>query len=211
MKDTFYVSHGSPTLSIDESMPARHFLQSWKNTVLSQSPTSILVISGHWETKYPTVSVVQRNQTIHDFYGFPDRMYKVPSCSLRFFNSRFISLFNDLLLTQLNPYKKWCVEKYDSDAFMFRWLYSKCMYVCMYWDQLPTINVFEVQLFIICWILHVDTKIWEDFLFSLEIYLISVCLFIFVTNWLVNWSSDLGSKWIRKEGWISSFYAIWFC
>ncbi|XP_021912618.1 extradiol ring-cleavage dioxygenase [Carica papaya] len=58
-------------------MPARHFLQSWKNTVLSQSPTSILVISGHWETKYPTVSVVQRNQTIHDFYGFPDRMYKL--------------------------------------------------------------------------------------------------------------------------------------
>ncbi|OMP11850.1 Extradiol ring-cleavage dioxygenase, class III enzyme, subunit B [Corchorus olitorius] len=77
MKDTFYISHGSPTLSIDESLPARHFLQSWKDKVFGQRPKSILVISAHWETSFPSVNIVQRNDTIHDFYNFPDKMYKL--------------------------------------------------------------------------------------------------------------------------------------
>lgn len=77
MKDTFFISHGSPTLSIDESLPARHFLQSWKDKVFPLTPKSILVISGHWDTKIPAVNIVQRNDTIYDFYGFPDPMYKL--------------------------------------------------------------------------------------------------------------------------------------
>ncbi|KAL6337028.1 hypothetical protein AAG906_036342 [Vitis piasezkii] len=75
--DTFYISHGSPTLSIDESLPARHFLKSWKEKVMGQRPTSILVISAHWETHEPTVNVVPQNDTIYDFYGFPKSMYKL--------------------------------------------------------------------------------------------------------------------------------------
>lgn len=75
-KNTFFISHGSPTLSIDESLPARRFLQSWKN-LFPEKPKSILVISGHWETSVPTVNAVNRNDTIHDFYGFPAEMYKL--------------------------------------------------------------------------------------------------------------------------------------
>lgn len=75
--DAFYISHGSPTLSIDESLPARHFLKSWKEKVMGQRPTSILVISAHWETHEPTVNVVPQNDTIYDFYGFPKSMYKL--------------------------------------------------------------------------------------------------------------------------------------
>ncbi|GMI86729.1 hypothetical protein like AT4G15093 [Hibiscus trionum] len=77
MKDTFYISHGSPTLSIDESLPARHFLQSWKDKVFPQKPKSILAISAHWDTSFPSVNIVERNDTIYDFYGFPDPMYKL--------------------------------------------------------------------------------------------------------------------------------------
>lgn len=78
MKETFFISHGSPTLSIDESLPARHFLKSWKDKVFPTTPNSILVISGHWETSVPTVNLIaQRNDTIHDFYGFPKPMYQV--------------------------------------------------------------------------------------------------------------------------------------
>ncbi|KAK1587635.1 hypothetical protein Q3G72_015159 [Acer saccharum] len=77
MMDTFYISHGSPTLSIDDSLPARHFLQAWKDKVFAEKPNSILVISGHWETHFPTVNVVDRNDTIYDFYGFPDKMYQL--------------------------------------------------------------------------------------------------------------------------------------
>ncbi|XP_057446475.1 extradiol ring-cleavage dioxygenase-like [Lotus japonicus] len=78
LKDTFYISHGSPTLSIDESLVARKFLQSWKKEVFPPRPTSILVISGHWDTAVPTVNVVDStNDTIYDFYGFPKPMYQL--------------------------------------------------------------------------------------------------------------------------------------
>ncbi|GAA0146130.1 hypothetical protein LIER_06156 [Lithospermum erythrorhizon] len=78
LKETFYISHGSPTLSIDDALPARPFLKSFKETVFSQRPKSILIISGHWETSEPTVNFIQGpNDTIYDFYGFPDHMYKL--------------------------------------------------------------------------------------------------------------------------------------
>ncbi|KAK1407453.1 hypothetical protein QVD17_39069 [Tagetes erecta] len=78
IQDTFYISHGSPTLSIDETKPARQFLQSFQQKVYSNRPSSILVISGHWETSYPTVNVVDgTNDTIYDFYGYPEAMYKL--------------------------------------------------------------------------------------------------------------------------------------
>ncbi|XP_020206901.1 extradiol ring-cleavage dioxygenase [Cajanus cajan] len=78
LKETFYISHGSPTLSIDETLEARKFLQSWKKDVFPQKPTSILVISGHWEAKVPTVNVVDSvNDTIYDFYNFPKQMYQL--------------------------------------------------------------------------------------------------------------------------------------
>jgi hypothetical protein len=76
--DTFYISHGSPTLSFDDSIPARHFLKSWKEKGLCQRPRAILVVSGHWDTPVPAVNVISgRNDTIHDFYGFPKHMYQV--------------------------------------------------------------------------------------------------------------------------------------
>lgn len=59
---TFFLSHGSPTLSIDDKLEARQFFN--------------FVISAHWDTEFPYVNTVPRNSTIHDFYGFPDPMYK---------------------------------------------------------------------------------------------------------------------------------------
>ncbi|XP_004495442.1 extradiol ring-cleavage dioxygenase-like [Cicer arietinum] len=76
LKETFYISHGSPTLAIDETIPAWKFLKQWKE-VFPHRPSAILVISGHWDTSVPTVNVVQHNQTIYDFSGFPRSMYKL--------------------------------------------------------------------------------------------------------------------------------------
>lgn len=76
--ETFYISHGSPTLSIDESLAARHFLKSFRDTVYGLKPSSILIVSGHWETSVPTVNAVSGpSDTIYDFYGFPKEMYKL--------------------------------------------------------------------------------------------------------------------------------------
>jgi 4,5-DOPA dioxygenase extradiol len=80
--DTFFLSHGSPTLSIDDAIPARHFFKSWLPARVAgdRPPRAILVVSGHWETATPAVNVIRgTNDTIHDFYGFPKPMYQVRS------------------------------------------------------------------------------------------------------------------------------------
>ncbi|XP_022967922.1 extradiol ring-cleavage dioxygenase-like [Cucurbita maxima] len=78
LNDTFYVSHGSPTLTIDDGIKARHFFKSWKDKVFSQTPKAILCVSAHFDTAYPTVNVVSGpNDTIYDFYGFPSSMYEL--------------------------------------------------------------------------------------------------------------------------------------
>ncbi|ESW24452.1 hypothetical protein PHAVU_004G132200 [Phaseolus vulgaris] len=76
LKETFFVSHGSPSLAVDDSIPARKFFSSWKEQ-FPTPPSAILVVSGHWDTNLPTVNVVDRNDTVYDFYGFPKSMYKL--------------------------------------------------------------------------------------------------------------------------------------
>ncbi|KAB2636455.1 extradiol ring-cleavage dioxygenase-like [Pyrus ussuriensis x Pyrus communis] len=78
VKDTCYLSLRSPTLSIDDAIPARKFLQPWNQTDHPHKPTSILIISAHWETAVPIVnSISGRHDSIYDFYGFPKSMYQL--------------------------------------------------------------------------------------------------------------------------------------
>lgn len=76
--ETFFISHGSPTLSIDERMPARHFLKSWKAKIFPAVPRAILMVSAHWDTPELAVNAVDGpSDTIYDFYGFPKAMYEI--------------------------------------------------------------------------------------------------------------------------------------
>src|SRR5664279_5611170 len=69
---SLFLSHGAPTLPLTDT-PARAFLSQLGKTLAR--PKAILVISAHWETALPTVSAVDRNDTIHDFGGFPRALY----------------------------------------------------------------------------------------------------------------------------------------
>jgi len=84
VNQTFFLSHGTPRLSIDDSLEARDFFKSWSHKVFQHKPKSILVISAHWDTEFPSVNTVLRNTTIHDFNGFPEPMYKVSISLFRF-------------------------------------------------------------------------------------------------------------------------------
>jgi 4,5-DOPA dioxygenase extradiol len=67
-----FVSHGAPSLPLQDT-PARAFLEALGPAL--PRPKAILVISAHWETDEPTLNAVAVNETIHDFYGFPQALY----------------------------------------------------------------------------------------------------------------------------------------
>jgi len=70
-----------PNQAVDESVTADFFEELGKKwTSLSDpAPSSILVISGHWEGEQGIIRVrtSEENQLYYDFYGFPDFMYKL--------------------------------------------------------------------------------------------------------------------------------------
>lgn len=69
---TLFVSHGAPSLAIEPGKTGEalaHLAQTLP------TPTGILVVSAHWDTSKPMVSLARQPETIHDFAGFPVTMY----------------------------------------------------------------------------------------------------------------------------------------
>lgn len=69
-----FVSHGAPTLALEPG-PTRGFLAQLGAGL--ERPEAILVMSAHWETAAPAVSAATQPETIHDFHGFPEALYRM--------------------------------------------------------------------------------------------------------------------------------------
>ena len=74
MLPTVFLSHGAPTLVL-EDIPARQFIAGLGATL--PRPKAVLCVSAHWETVRPAVSGASSPETIHDFYGFPEALYRL--------------------------------------------------------------------------------------------------------------------------------------
>jgi 4,5-DOPA dioxygenase extradiol len=74
MFPAIFVSHGAPTL-VFEDIPARHFMAGLGDML--GRPEAILCVSAHWETAAPAVSGAANPETIYDFYGFPEALYRL--------------------------------------------------------------------------------------------------------------------------------------
>jgi 4,5-DOPA dioxygenase extradiol len=69
-----FLSHGAPTLALANNF----FTHTWAELgVVLGRPESILMVSAHWDTPFPAVSTAMRLETIHDFQGFPEELYRV--------------------------------------------------------------------------------------------------------------------------------------
>lgn len=69
-----FISHGAPTLALANNA----FTHSWAElAVVLGRPEAILVVSAHWDTPFPAVSGAPHLETIHDFSGFPEALYRV--------------------------------------------------------------------------------------------------------------------------------------
>ena len=69
-----FISHGAPTLVLEPGT-TRDFLARLGAGLAR--PRAILVVSAHWETAAPAVSTAAQPQTIYDFYGFPQALYRM--------------------------------------------------------------------------------------------------------------------------------------
>jgi 4,5-DOPA dioxygenase extradiol len=69
-----FVSHGAPTLPLEES-PARTFFAGLSREL--GRPKAVLCVSAHWESARPALSLAEAPETIHDFSGFPQALYEL--------------------------------------------------------------------------------------------------------------------------------------
>ena len=69
-----FISHGSPMHALDPGAVG----VAWR--ALAQSlprPRAILVVSAHWDTSKPALTGAAHPETIYDFYGFPEPLYRL--------------------------------------------------------------------------------------------------------------------------------------
>ena len=69
-----FIGHGSPMNAIQQNAFTQALTKAGKEL---PRPKAILVVSAHWQTRGTYVSVTDKPETIYDFGGFPDELYRV--------------------------------------------------------------------------------------------------------------------------------------
>ena len=69
-----FISHGSPMHALEAGAAGLAWAALGKRL---GKPKAILIASAHWETNLPMVTGAEHPETIHDFSGFPEPLYRL--------------------------------------------------------------------------------------------------------------------------------------
>jgi 4,5-DOPA dioxygenase extradiol len=74
MLPSVFISHGSPMHALQPGAAG----EAWKALARRlPRPKAILIASAHWETNLPMLTGSDKPETIHDFYNFPEPLYRL--------------------------------------------------------------------------------------------------------------------------------------
>jgi 4,5-DOPA dioxygenase extradiol len=74
MLPSVFVSHGSPMHALEPGAAG----EAWKALARRlPKPKAIVIASAHWETNLPMLTGSEKPETIHDFYNFPEALYRL--------------------------------------------------------------------------------------------------------------------------------------
>ncbi|MDQ0254104.1 4,5-DOPA dioxygenase extradiol [Evansella vedderi] len=74
MLPSLFVAHGAPLLAIENNEYTKFLEQIGKKWV---RPKAVVLFSAHWESHTQKVSKVDKYETIYDFGGFPEALYRI--------------------------------------------------------------------------------------------------------------------------------------
>lgn len=74
MLPTLFISHGSPMHATHAGVAGEAWTRIGREL---PRPRAIVIASAHWETELPMLSTARKPETIHDFGGFPEELYRL--------------------------------------------------------------------------------------------------------------------------------------
>ncbi|SDI02774.1 dioxygenase family protein [Alteribacillus bidgolensis] len=74
MIPSFFIAHGAPLLALENNSYTQFLHQLGQEL---PRPQAIVLFSAHWESPAQMVSEVEEYETIHDFGGFPEELFRM--------------------------------------------------------------------------------------------------------------------------------------